>query len=163
MNSVSSDNSSEDEIEHVANSKSERKSKKEKKKKKDSKKKRTKEKRRHDSDDENETFSSKKQQKSSEEFPSSSAQSVTATTNEDKSKPNTFSKADFFAQLMLQEGARSSATIGTIHAVGKEKKQPVTSTQSQGDWKCDKCQTVNMKYAMQCDKCRAMKRMTAYR
>lgn len=69
------------------------------------------------------------------------------------------SKIDFFSQLIKEESKKGQ--IGTAHAVGKDKNQLPTS--SSQDWICPKCSTSNFKNSNQCQKCRALKRMSTYR
>jgi hypothetical protein len=80
----------------------------------------------------------------------------------DSVKPEKTSKSAFFANLLAQE-MKKPAT-GTVHAVGK--KDPILSisqAMKPGDWTCQKCSANNMKEALQCSKCRAMKRLSTYR
>jgi hypothetical protein len=69
-------------------------------------------------------------------------------------------KADFFAQLLARENAKPP--VGTCHAVGKKNAEG-ESTENSRDWNCHKCLTSNYRHSHQCQKCKAMKRMSEWR
>ncbi|EQC27810.1 hypothetical protein SDRG_14394 [Saprolegnia diclina VS20] len=73
-------------------------------------------------------------------------------------------KRDFFAQLKHQESGKEM--IGTVHASGR-KVESATSILAPGNdnWDCVKpgCSNSNMKKALSCMKCGAMRRISAWR
>ncbi|KDO31445.1 hypothetical protein SPRG_04060 [Saprolegnia parasitica CBS 223.65] len=73
-------------------------------------------------------------------------------------------KRDFFAQLKHQESGKEM--IGTVHASGR-KVESATSMLAPGNdnWDCVKpgCSNSNMKKALSCMKCGAMRRISAWR
>mmetsp|Transcript_6322 Transcript_6322/g.9547 ORF Transcript_6322/g.9547 Transcript_6322/m.9547 type:complete len:150 (-) Transcript_6322:44-493(-) len=73
-------------------------------------------------------------------------------------KPAVKSKADFFASLLAREKAKPP--IGTFHAVGKKAD---TEAEASKDWTCPKCMTSNYRHSHQCQKCKAIKRLSEWR
>lgn len=69
-------------------------------------------------------------------------------------------KKDFFAKLLKEE---SRKMVGSVHAIGKKDSGSGVVAAASGDWECVKCSATNMKHAMQCHKCRALKKMTEWR
>ncbi len=69
------------------------------------------------------------------------------------------SKLDFFSKLMAKE--RLAPRVGTFHAVGK--KSDNGSAEVSKDWTCPKCSTSNYRHSHQCQKCKAVKRMSDWR
>jgi hypothetical protein len=150
-------NSSEDEIE--SQNESIEKKKKEKKKKKSKKRRRT-------SSDEIEHQHSDNQ--SRPEISNNSLSVGLALENADGEifQPPTSvslpakSKSDFFEKLLAQE--KSKPPVGTFHAVGK-KTSDMQSAEASKDWTCPKCSTSNYRHSHQCQKCKAIKRLTEWR
>ena len=70
------------------------------------------------------------------------------------------SKSDFFAKLLAQE--KSKPPVGTFHTVGKKASDMQTAEASK-DWTCPKCSTSNYRHSHQCQKCKAIKRLTEWR
>lgn len=146
------------------------KNRKEKVGKKKSKKKSKKRKRRHDyssdsgSDSNHEKKSSRPTEIDEDAQPSiSHVVKDTAQQADDRVSENTKSeksKTDFFAELLAREN--SKPPVGTFHAVGKKTTEASLGEASR-DWTCHKCLTSNYRHSHQCQKCKAMKRMSEWR
>lgn len=71
-------------------------------------------------------------------------------------------KISFFEKLKQQEAEKQQ--VGTFHAIGKplDDENPVEKSK---DWECVKpgCGKVNDRRSTQCQKCRAMRRISTYR
>lgn len=72
-----------------------------------------------------------------------------------------------YASLFAVEARR--APLGTIHstasskAAAAEELSAIKQSTASKEWKCERCGFANYKYANDCGKCHAMKRMTVYR
>jgi hypothetical protein len=71
------------------------------------------------------------------------------------------SKTDFFSQLLAKE--KRAPPVGTFHATGKKSDTPSGGADLSTDWLCPKCNTSNYRHSHQCQKCKAVKRMTTWR
>jgi hypothetical protein len=71
------------------------------------------------------------------------------------------SKSDFFSKLLAKE--KRAPPVGTFHATGKKSDSQGSGSDSSTDWLCPKCNTSNYSHSHQCQKCKAVKRMTVWR
>jgi hypothetical protein len=71
------------------------------------------------------------------------------------------SKSDFFAKLFAKE--KLAPPVGTFHATGKKSDESHAPHESTTDWLCPKCNTSNYRHSHQCQKCKAVKRLSAWR
>lgn len=73
-------------------------------------------------------------------------------------------KHAFFKNLLAVEANKPA--IGTLHANAARMEKIMEKEAVKngvGEWECAKCGVKNVKYNVQCEKCRAMKRMNEYR
>jgi hypothetical protein len=71
------------------------------------------------------------------------------------------SKSDFFAKLFAKE--KLAPPVGTFHATGKKSDEAHAPHESTTDWLCPKCNTSNYRHSHQCQKCKAVKRLSVWR
>ena len=68
---------------------------------------------------------------------------------------------EFFANLIATETGKP--IIGTIHHKDKKDTLSAPLQQKSTEWVCSKCNTPNIRQATQCQKCRALKKITEWR